>query len=120
MLMQMTEEQHQLAQEAKAKKRAEGLAEYKQQWQDDGLWVELAKNAHIKLPQSHIAPSGIKLDKIAKQLGMEEGWQEAFFGYGCKNSTSAIKRENKERAYGQKYSMRCYVGHLLEMWSESQ
>ena len=22
------------------------------------------------------------------------------------------------REYGQKYSMRCYVGYLLEMWSE--
>lgn len=118
MLGQMTEEQRQLAQEARAKKRASGLAEYKQEWADDWLWIELAKKANIKLPQSHIAPSGIKLDKIAKQLGFEEGWQEAFFGPVWKTTTAAIKKENSGREHGQKYSMRCYVGHLLEVWGE--
>ena len=118
MLMQMTEEQRKLAQEKRKEKRANGLSMFKQDWKDDGLWQQLAKEANIRLPQSHIHPSGIKLDKLAKQLGFEEGWQEEFFGIGWKTTTAAIKRENNAQEDGKKYSMRCYVGHVLEMWKE--
>lgn len=118
MLMQMTEEQRKLAQEKRKEKRANGLSMFRQDWKDDGFWQQLAKEANIRLPQSHIPPSGIKLDKLAKQLGFEEGWQEAFFGIGWKTTTAAIKRENNAQEHGKKYSMRCYVGHILEMWKE--
>ena len=106
------------AKRTRAEKRERGLSTYKILWADDGLWQQLAKEANIRLPQSHIPPSGIKLDKLAKQLGFEEGWQEEFFGVGWKTTTAAIKRENNAREDGKKYSMRCYVGHILEMWKE--
>jgi hypothetical protein len=110
----MTDEQRKLAQQKRKEKREAGLSMYKTDWLDDGLWQELAKKYKIKLPQHHIAPSGIKLAKIAKQLGLEEGWEEKFFGIGTKNATSAIKKENTAQPDGKKYNLRCYVGMLLE------
>ena len=101
--------------EARKEKREAGMAMFKTDWLDDSYWQELAKKYNVKLPQHHIPPSGIKLAKIAKQLGFEEGWEEAFFGVGAKSATSAIKKENIAQPEGKKYNMRMLVGHLLEM-----
>ena len=124
MKFNVTPEMLEKAQQARKEKRANGLAMYKTNYADEAHWVELAKEASnllgvkISLPQHHIAPSGIKLDKVAKQLGVELG--ENFFGVGCKTTSSAIKKENLARSEGMKYNMRCYVGHLLELWKEKQ
>lgn len=123
-MLPMTDEQRKAAQEAKAKKREEGLALYKYEYVDDAHWVELVKEASeklgikIKLPQHHIAPSGRKLVKLAEQLSLPDNWGEAMFGINFTNPTAAIKLENSRRAVGGKYNMRCYVGHALEMWRE--
>jgi len=106
------------AQQARKEKRANGLAMFKTDYLDDPRWVELAKEAGIKLPQHHIPPSGIKIDKLAKQLGVELG--EAFFGVGVKNTTNAIKKENLARPEGSKYNQRLYCGLILELWKEKQ
>ena len=113
-----TEEAKQAAKEARREKRETGLATYKQDWKDDVLWQQLAKKANIRLPQSHIPPSGIKLTRLAKQLGLAEDWVEGFFGVGSGNATRAINKENENRPVGDKYSHRCYVGMLLEVWNE--
>ena len=63
----MSEEQRQKAQLVRKEKREKGLSTYKTDWLDDSHWAELAREANIKLPQHHVAPSGIRLDKIAKQ-----------------------------------------------------
>ena len=112
----MSEEQRQKAQLVRKEKREKGLSTYKTDWLDDSHWAELAREANIKLPQHHVAPSGIRLDKIAKQLGVELG--EAFFGVGHKTTSSSIKKENLARPEGSKYNMRMYVGLLLELWKE--
>lgn len=106
------------AQLARKEKREGGLATFKTNYLDDHRWVELAKEAGIKLPQHHIAPSGRKLVKLAEQLGLSDNWGEAMFGINFTNPTAAIKIENSRRADGEKYNMRCYVGYVLEMWKE--
>lgn len=115
-----TEEQRLAGQEARRIKREQGLSTYKTDFADDSLWVELAKEAGIKLPQHHIAPSGRKLVKLAEQLGLPDNWGEAMFGINFTNPTAAIKLENSRRADGEKYNHRVYCGHLLEMWKEMQ
>lgn len=103
---------------ARKENRENGLATYKTQYADDCRWVELAKEAGVKLPQHHIAPSGRKLNKLAEQLGLPDNWGEAMFGINFTNTTAAIKLENSRRADGKKYNQRMYCGHLLEMWKE--
>lgn len=124
MKFNVTPEMLEKAQQARREKRANGLAMYKTNYADDAYWQELAKEASnllgvkINLPQHHIAPSGIKLDKIAKQLGVELG--EAFFGIGFRNTSYAIKQENARRADGSKYNHRMYCGLVLELWKEKR
>lgn len=113
-----TEEQRLAGQEAKRIKREQGLSTYKTDFAEDSLWTDLAKEAGIKLPQHHIAPSGRKLNKLAEQLGLPDSWGEAMFGINFTNTTAAVKLENSRRADGEKYNHRCMVGHLLEMWKE--
>lgn len=118
MKFNITPEMLEKARQARKEKRANGLAMFKTDYLDDPRWVELAKEAGIKLPQHHVPPSGVKLDKIAKQLGVELG--EAFFGVGVKNTTNAIKQENARRADGSKYNHRMYCGLVLELWEEKK
>lgn len=118
MLKGMTEEQRKQALIAKKEKREKGLSLFKTNYADDLYWQELAKEAGIRLPQHHIAPSGIKIDRFAKQLGVELG--ESFFGVGTKTTSSAIKKENTRQPDGSKYSMRAYFGHILELWKEKK
>lgn len=118
MKFNITPELIEKAQQARKEKRANGLAMFKVDWKDDQHWQELAKEAGIKLPQHHVAPSGVKLDRFAEQLGVELG--EAFFGVGARNTSYAIKQENARRADGSKYNMRCYVGMCLELWKEKR
>lgn len=120
----ITPEMLEKAQQARKEKRANGLAMFKTNYADDQHWQELAKEAgsflgeKIKLPQHHIAPSGIKLDRFAEQLGVELG--EHFFGVGFRNTSYAIKQENARRAEGNKYNHRMYCGLVLELWKEKQ
>ena len=124
MKFNITPELIEKAQQARKKKRANGLATYKVDWRDDQHWQELAKEASnllgvkISLPQHHIAPSGIKLDRFAAQLGVELG--ESFFGVGFRNTSYAIKQENARRAEGSKYNHRMYCGLVLELWKEKR
>lgn len=124
MKFNITPELIEKAQQARKEKRANGLAMFKVDWRDDQHWQELAKEASnllgvkISLPQHHIAPSGIKLDRFAEQLGVELG--ESFFGVGVKNTTNAIKKENLARPEGSKYNARMYYGLILELWKEKQ
>ena len=118
MKFNITPELIEKAQQARKEKRANGLAMFKVDWRDDQHWQELAREAGIKLPQHHVAPSGIKLDRFAEQLGVELG--EAFFGIGVKNTTNAVKKENLARPEGSKYNHRMYCGLVLELWKEKK
>lgn len=118
MKFNITPEMLEKAQQARKEKRANGLAMFKTNYADDQHWQELAKEAGVKLPQHHVAPSGIKLDRFAAQLGVELG--EAFFGVGFRNASYAIKQENARRAEGSKYNHRMYCGLVLELWKEKR
>lgn len=119
-LSSLTPEQRAYAQEKKKEKREAGLAMFKTSWADDSYWLQLAKEANVKLAHPHIAPSGIKLDKFAKQLKLSDNWAEGFFGVTHQNTTKSIKLENARRKDGEKYPMRLYQGLLLELWKENQ
>lgn len=117
-LTPITPEQRALGLEKKKEKREAGLAMLKTSWADEGYWMQLAREANVKLAPMHIAPSGIRLDKFAKQLNLPENWGEGFFGINHNNTTKSIKLENARRKEGEKYPMKMYQGMLLELWKE--
>lgn len=101
----------------KAKERANN--ELKTEWLDDSLWIELAQKANIKLPFKNKFPSTRSIDKIATQLGINDGsFAMNFFG---KNTIGVgLKYERTHQTPGSLTSMRAYVGMMLEMWKEKQ
>lgn len=91
---------------------------FKQSYDCENLWLELAKAKGVRLSQ-HKAPTAHALGKFAKLLGIPEGeWQEALFGSYYTNSVKkAIEKHNNKLPEGQKESLRAMQGYILEAFA---
>jgi len=90
------------ARDAKRRAMIAATRDYKLEWLDEGLWIDLASQRGIRLPPMYVPATEAGLKKWARKLG-KTPFSEHF---GC--SPAGLIRRNP------KVPLRAFVGQMLE------
>lgn len=92
-------------------------AEYKNDWADEGHWLELARKFKVRLPLFYKAPTIYQLNKFARLLGDNDQLLTGTL-FGSATPSKEIALVNSLLPKGERYNLRAYCGWMLEAWDE--